>query len=428
MTVQELWSLLNLYKSAFSGEQIDTAIGVIINGGIEAAVEEASRAASAAKDSAASAAKSATDLGVAVSDAESAARLSDSSAKTSESYALGGTGTREGEDEDNAKFYSERAKAQAQALFTAEIDERGHLVYTKPDGTKYDLGKVNGVSVTHRWNGTTLEVTSASGTSSADLKGPPGATGVYIGSDTPPEHANVWVNPAGDPTGTEDWEFDMLDGTTDEKTVVVIGAEDGSGRLGILRVRNADGTWTDIPAIVGAKGDKGDPGEVDYSRLEGYAQKTEVAAAVSEHNTSQASHNDIRLLIEGLTSRLNALANSDDTTLDQMAEVVAYIKANRDLIEQITTGKVSVSDIVDNLTTNVGNKPLSAAQGVALKALIDAIPAWAKAASKPTYTASEVGARPNTWTPSASDIGLKTETWTFTLADGNTVTKAVYVG
>jgi hypothetical protein len=78
---------------------------------------------------------------------------------------------------------------------------------------------------------------------------------------------------------------------------------------------------------------------------------------------------------------------------------------------------VSVSDIVNNLTTNVANKPLSAAQGVALKALIDAItiptklsqldndkgfiagytetdptvPAWAKAESKPSYSKSEVG-------------------------------------
>ena len=33
------------------------------------------------------------------------------------------------------------------------------------------------------------------------------------------------------------------------------------------------------------------------------------------------------------------------------------------------------------------------------------VSAWAKAASKPTYTASEVGARPSTWTPSASDVG-----------------------
>ena len=43
------------------------------------------------------------------------------------------------------------------------------------------------------------------------------------------------------------------------------------------------------------------------------------------------------------------------------------------MIDAITTSKVSVTDIVNNLTTNVTNKPLSAAQGVALKALIDAL-------------------------------------------------------
>ena len=94
---------------------------------------------------------------------------------------------------------------------------------------------------------------------------------------------------------------------------------------------------------------------------------------VAAHNTGTDTHGDIRLLIQGLTDRLNALADSDDTTLDQLSEVVAYIKSNRSLIEAITTSKVNVSDIVDNLTTNVSNKPLSAAQGVALKALIDAI-------------------------------------------------------
>ena len=98
-----------------------------------------------------------------------------------------------------------------------------------------------------------------------------------------------------------------------------------------------------------------------------------VPSDLSGHNTSDASHNDIRLLIEGLTSRLNALANSDDATLDQMSEIVAYIKNNKSLIDSITTSKVNVSDIVNNLATNSTNKPLSAAQGVALKALIDAI-------------------------------------------------------
>lgn len=95
------------------------------------------------------------------------------------------------------------------------------------------------------------------------------------------------------------------------------------------------------------------------------------ATAVSGHNTNTAAHNDIRLLIEGLTTRLNALADSDDTTLDQMSELVAYMKANKTLIDSITTSKVSVTDIINNLTTNVAGKPLSAAQGVALKGLID---------------------------------------------------------
>lgn len=94
---------------------------------------------------------------------------------------------------------------------------------------------------------------------------------------------------------------------------------------------------------------------------------------VSEHNTATDAHNDIRLLVQGLTKRLDALADSDDTTLDQMSEVVAYIKSNKSLIDAITTSKINVADIIDNLTTNVSNKPLSAAQGVALKALIDGI-------------------------------------------------------
>lgn len=94
---------------------------------------------------------------------------------------------------------------------------------------------------------------------------------------------------------------------------------------------------------------------------------------VSTHNTEATAHNDIRLVIQNLSAQLNALADSDDTTLDQLSEIVAYIKNNKSLIDNITTTKVNTSDIIDNLTTNVSNKPLSAAQGVALKALIDAI-------------------------------------------------------
>lgn len=92
---------------------------------------------------------------------------------------------------------------------------------------------------------------------------------------------------------------------------------------------------------------------------------------VTEHNVSEESHSDIRLLITNLITRLNTIANSEDVDLDQLSELVAYIKSNRTLIEEVTTNKVNVSDIIDNLTTSVSNKPLSAKQGVQLKALID---------------------------------------------------------
>ena len=95
------------------------------------------------------------------------------------------------------------------------------------------------------------------------------------------------------------------------------------------------------------------------------------ATAVSQHNTDTAAHNDLRVAMKDLADRVNAALDSDDTTLDQMSEVVAYIKSNKSLIDAITTSKVSVADIVNDLVTNVADKPLSAAQGVALKKLID---------------------------------------------------------
>lgn len=110
------------------------------------------------------------------------------------------------------------------------------------------------------------------------------------------------------------------------------------------------------------------------TKISNMVGSSSVSTQISTHNTSTSAHNDIRTLIADLTGRLNALADSDDTTLDQLSEIVSYIKSNRTLIEEVTTNKVNVSDIVNNLTTNVTNKPLSAAQGVTIKSLIDAKP------------------------------------------------------
>ena len=104
-----------------------------------------------------------------------------------------------------------------------------------------------------------------------------------------------------------------------------------------------------------------------------FANQTEVGNKVNEHNVNNQSHNDIRLSIKGLTDRLNTLMDSEDVSLDQLSEIVAYIKNNKSLIEQVTTNKLNVTDVVNNLTTNVGSKALSASMGVELKRLIDSI-------------------------------------------------------
>lgn len=97
----------------------------------------------------------------------------------------------------------------------------------------------------------------------------------------------------------------------------------------------------------------------------------DMQSLIDNHNVSSVAHQDIRTAISSLDNRLTTLVDTDDTTLDQLSEIVTYIRDNRDLIEQITTAKVNVSDIVDNLTTAVANRPLSANQGVALRQLAE---------------------------------------------------------
>ena len=261
------------------------------------------------------------------------------------------------------------------------------------------------------------------------------------------------------PTKTSDLTNDTGFIKGSEAPVQSVNSKTGTVKLSATDVGARASTWTPTAEEVGAD------------------KKGTASSLVSIHNTNSDSHNDIRLLIDGLNSRLNALANSDDVDLDQMKELVDYIKDNRNLIEQITTNKISYSDIVNNLATNVTNKPLSAAQGVALKGLIDAItiptkvseltndkgyltgytetdptvPSWAKAEKKPSYTKSEIGLGnvDNVKQYSASnpppypvksvngktgsvlltfaDVGLGYEEWTFELEDGSNVTKKIAI-
>lgn len=101
--------------------------------------------------------------------------------------------------------------------------------------------------------------------------------------------------------------------------------------------------------------------------------KGTAAGAVSAHNVAGDAHNDIRQEIKAIREQLAAFLDVDEETLNELSELIAAIAANQTSIAQLTSNKVSVTDIIDNLTTNVANKPLSAAQGVVLKTLIDGL-------------------------------------------------------
>lgn len=87
---------------------------------------------------------------------------------------------------------------------------------------------------------------------------------------------------------------------------------------------------------------------------------------------------DIATLQNSLSSLQTTVNNfltgePDDGTIDRLSELVNAINANKDNIDSLLTDHVKKTDIVNDLTTGGTNKVLSAEQGKALKALIDAL-------------------------------------------------------
>lgn len=113
--------------------------------------------------------------------------------------------------------------------------------------------------------------------------------------------------------------------------------------------------------------------EYTDEKVSNLASTTIVDNKISAHNTSISAHSDIRTFISDLSTKINNFLDVDDATTDQLSEVITLIENNKGTLESLTTNKINVSDIVDNLTTSSTSKVLSAKQGVAIKALIDAL-------------------------------------------------------
>lgn len=183
----------------------------------------------------------------------------------------------------------------------------------------------------------------------------PSSFDIYVGNNTIPINNNVPTTINGFYTALKNKEGIILELKEHEKLSEVPIKIAYNENAGIMDIHYSNGLETIFN--IGSK---------SYTN-------GEISKAIEAHNKLSTTHSDIRTLISELKTRLNALADSDDTTLDQLSEIVAYIKSNRSLIENVTTNKVNVSDIIDNVNSTETNKPLSAKQGKILKDLIDVI-------------------------------------------------------
>lgn len=87
----------------------------------------ATGAASSASQSAAAASGSASQASAAAASAAQSAASVDGANKTAQSWAVGGTGTRPGEDTDNAKYWAQQAQAAVGGDFATKDEAKGYV-------------------------------------------------------------------------------------------------------------------------------------------------------------------------------------------------------------------------------------------------------------------------------------------------------------
>lgn len=177
----------------------------------------------------------------------------------------------------------------------------------------------------------------------------------YATTETLDAHIDNKLNPHG--VTKEQVGLGNVDNTADaDKSVNYAATADSATKA----TQDADGN------VIASTYETKTDATAKLDEAKGYAD-----SAISTHNTSTEAHSDIRTLVSDLSTKVNSFLDVDDTTSDQLSEVLAMIEANEGTIESLTSNKVNVSDIVDNLTTASADKVLSANQGVVLKGLID---------------------------------------------------------
>lgn len=255
----------NYYQSSFTGAQIDQAVSRIVSGSLDDLATQTTNAASQAVKASSAAAKSEANA----KESEEAAATSESNAKASADAAA-----KDAERAELATTHQPIIQGGVWYVWDAALAVyvSSGVEATGPQGEQGIQGPqgATGLQGEQGIQGEKGDTGPTGPQGDTGEKGAAGDSGVHIGTDTPPETANIWINPDGEPTSTEDWEFDLDDGSTETKTVVVLGSEDGeeSGKLAVLKMKNNSGEWVEIPAIIGPQGEPFTYGDFTAEQLE----------------------------------------------------------------------------------------------------------------------------------------------------------------
>lgn len=327
------------------------------------------------------------------------AKIATDNAKLSKSYAVGGTETRDNEDTDNAKYYAEQS---AESLENATIqaqnaEESANQAKEYEESAKQSIDTVKEYEASSKTNADNAKqymdwayeykdnaqeysITSreyrdeAENAKNIALQASIDTGGVRDEVNKTKTQIDEIANTIGNQLSNV---TELANQVQADKEIVANNTAITNANVETtndnVELTNQNKTATD-EALANSRQINEEVVTIK-NEIMGFAEDASriVAESIATHNISSTAHDDIRQLIIGLNNKLNTVLDSDDSTLDQLSEIVNYIKDNRDLIETITTSKINVSDIIDNLTTTSSNKPLSAKQGKVLKDLIDGI-------------------------------------------------------
>lgn len=250
--------------------------------------------------------------------------------------------------------------------------------------------------------------------------------------------------------------------------------------MAMMKIRQQDGSWTEIPVVVGSDGRSA----YEYAKDGGYTgTEAEFMAklAIEVYSKSEADGKTATALDEAkkyTDEEIAELINGAPTTLDTLGEIATAMAENADVVRALNDAigsKAAATDLTahtgnrDNphgvtaaqigalplgggtmtgsLEFNGGDQPgsskmvLATGKGQITNSGTQTLFGFLNDADLVTgHTSYNLKIRGKATRPSynGGDLALKsdipsvpalsTETWTFTLADGSTVTKAVYVG